>query len=126
MQILDNSISKLSFSVVLVCLFEGNLGKVYALELVLVEKDRNGFFQKLDPFEQIRYLQNSADYRFDLNLSLCNFPALYFTTDVLQSSIYKSLEEIVEGVLLCLIALEVLVGKGHLEEVYSKELHEEE
>ena len=126
MQVLDNSISKLPFFVILVCLLEANLGKVDTLELVLVEDDRNGFFQKLYPFEQIGNLKNPADNRLDLNLSLCNFPAFYLTADVLESSVDKSLEKIVEGVLLSLIALEMLVGKGHLEEVYSKELHEEE
>ena len=93
---------------------------------MLVQNWRNRGFQELDPFVEIVDIQDSVDQVVYFELFLCHSPILQLAAHHFESLVDQLLQPAFEAKMLCLLALEVEVGKGHFKEIESKEPHEEE
>ena len=92
---------------------------------MFIKDEGDGFFQKLNPFEEVSYLQQMVDRLIYFALSFGYFPIIQRAPDKAKNFIDNSLDIIRKTLLSSLLAFVVLMSKCHLKEVNSKELHEE-
>ena len=125
-EVLDDPIPELPFSVVITSLLKPHMGKIYSFKLVLIKNERYRFLQKLYPFEEISYLKQFIDWFVYFALPFRYFPISHFATNKLKEFIEICFDIVGKAMLFCFLAFEMAICKGHFKEVDSEKLQEKE